>query len=390
MRVVIVGGGFAGVKTALVLANRPGVDVKLISAQSYFEYYAALYRSATGRSSLEVTIPLRDFFEYAKNVEVLQDYIVDLNSREKYLLGETGSRYEYDELVLAMGNITEYFGIKGLKQYSFGIKSIHEALRLKRHLHQQLLSAHSDQNYVVVGAGATGVELSAELASYLKKIHRKHKVEPKYKIDLIEAGPRVLAIMPKSFSKIAQKRLRKLGINVMLNTAVRSETIHQIQLPSGSIESRTVIWTAGVANNPFFKKFPKVFQLGRAGRVIVNDYLGATPNIYVIGDCASTEYSGMAQTAIHNADFVAKNILRTLRGKPKKSYKPKKPIYAVPVGSRWAVVLLGNKYVVGRLGWLLRRLADLHLYLMFLPISKALMVWRYGFVDEEICSVCKV
>lgn len=389
MRVVIVGGGFAGVRTALSLANKKGMEVKLISSQTYFEYHAALYRSATGRSPLEVAIPLRDFFGYAQNIEVLEDVVVGIDVDAKFVTGKGGSRYEYDSLVLAPGNVTEFYGIAGLKDYAYGVKTIHEALRLKRHLHDQLLQAESEKNYVVIGAGATGVELSAELAAYLKKIRNKHKIQKSFTVDLIEAGPRVLPAMPETFSKTVERRLKKLKIKMLFNMHVKSETIDGIQLPRGPLRSHTVVWTAGVINNPFFSRFPGVIRLGKADRVEVNEYLQAASDIFVLGDSAATPYAGMAQTALHDAKFVADNLLRAAKQKPLLAYRPKRPIYAIPVGSRWAAVLWGNTTIIGRFGWVLRRLADLRLYLTFLPFTKALTAWRYGFVDEEVCPVCK-
>lgn len=389
MRVIIVGGGFGGVRAALALANKKNVDVKLISNQSYFEYHAALYRSATGRSPLEVAIPLADFFAYAKNVEVVHDTIMNIDKHAKTVSSVAGSRYEYDALILAMGNVTEFFNIKGLKDYAYGVKTINEALKLKRHLHEQLLNAEQEKNYVVIGAGPTGVELSAELTAYLKKIRRKHKIKHKFTVNLIEAGPRPLATMPEAFSKKINSRLKKLGVEVFYNTAVKAEDVDSIELPTGSLKSHTVVWTAGVINNPFFNKFPEIFTLGKANRVLVDEFLQSAPDLYVIGDSAVTQYSGMAQTALHNANFVAHNIIRQQQGKKKLTYKPKRPIYAIPVGIRWAAVLWGKFELYGRFGWGLRRLADLRLYLIFLPIGKALTTWRYGFVDEEVCPVCR-
>jgi len=389
MKVVIVGGGFGGVRAALLLANKKGISVKLVSRQSYFEYHAALYRSATGRSPLEVAIPLKDFFTYAKNVEVVEDTITNINHQDKFITSQFGSRYEYDYLIMALGSVTEYYGIIGLKKYAFGVKTIHEALRLKRHLHDQLLTAEFDLNYVVIGAGATGVELSAELSEYLKKIRKKHQIKNVFKVDLIEAGPRVLPSMPEAFSEAVERRLKGLGVKLFKNAHIKSETADAIQLPSGPIKSNTAVWTAGVKNNPLFSKFPEIFRLGKLNRVEVDEYLQAAPGVYVIGDSADTEYSGMAQTALHDANFVSKNLRLLIKNKPLIKYQPKKPIYAIPVGSRWAAVLWGSKPLYGRWGWLIRRLADLRLYLTFLPFKKALTTWRYGFVDEEVCSVCK-
>ena len=389
MKVVIVGGGFGGVRMALSLANKKNLSVRLISNQPYFEYHAALYRSATGRSPLEVAILLKEFFGYAKNVEVVEDTVVDIDNKSKHVTGESGSRYEYDTVVFALGSVTQYYGIKGLTKYAYSIKTIQEALKLKRTLHQQLLDDQPEQNYVVVGAGASGVELAAELTSYLKRIRKKHRITKKFRVELVEAGPRAVAAMPESFSTAVEKRLKKLGVKTMYKTAVKAETIDSIQLTKGPLRSHTVIWTAGVANNPFYSQFPKLFATTPAGRVVVDAQLQAAPNIFVIGDSAQTQYSGLAQTALHDASFVGSNLVRSVKGKPPRVYEPKRPVYASPVGPRWAAVLWGRVQINGRLGWLLRRLADLRLYLAFLPPAKALAVWRYGHKDEEICPICK-
>src|SRR5690606_19057172 len=150
--------------------------VTLISDQTYFEYHAALYRSATGRSPLEVAVPLVDFFRGANNVEVVEDKVEDFSVKKREVYGQSGSTWAYDSLVLAPGSVTNYFGIKGLEEYSYGVKSIHQALELKRHMHDTLVAGHEERNYVIIGAGATGVELAGELAAYLKEIRRNHQL----------------------------------------------------------------------------------------------------------------------------------------------------------------------------------------------------------------------
>ncbi len=391
MKVVIVGGGFGGVRTALKLANRKDIEIRLISKQSYFEYHAALYRSATGRSPLEVAIPLRDFFSRTSNVEFVIDEITTLEPDNKLMVGTSGSKYHYDIAVLAIGSVTQYFGIQGLDKYSEGIKTIHEALELKRHLHDDLLAHHKPElNYVIVGAGPSGIELAGELPAYLHKIRRRHKIRAKkFNVDLVEAGHHILPSLPADFTDKIQKRLQRLGINLFLDTAVKSESAHHLKLPRGSIATHTVIWTAGTTNNPFFMNNP-VFKLGHGQKVVVDAQLQATDNVFVIGDGADTKFSGMAQTALYDADFVVDNILRKFRDRPLKDYTPKQPVYAIPVGVRWAAVKWGRLEVYGRIGWILRRAADLRLYLKFLPLRQAFVVWRYGWVPEEFCHQCKV
>lgn len=390
MRVVIVGGGFGGVRSALNLANQPDIDVVLVSKQPYFAYTSALYRSATGRSPREVAISLTDFFAKDRNIEVVEDEIIQLNYHDKLVAGLNQSVYHYDVLIIAVGAVTQYFGIKGLAEFSHSVGTVKEALDLKSALHTDLLSGnHSERNYVVIGGGATGVELSGELISYLRHIRRRHEVKTRFNVDLIEAGANLMPSLPTAFTDKIKQRLKRLGIKVYLNTAVNSETVDEIILPRGEIKSHTVMWTAGVTNNPFFAKYPEVFKLGKGGKVIVDQYLETKPGIYVLGDSASTQYSGMAQTAINDANFVTTNLRQSINHQTRLVYQPKKPIYAIPSGPRWAAVLWGGLSLYGYPGWILRRLADLRLFLTFLPLAKALTAWRAGFTIDETCSICK-
>ena len=387
-KIVIVGAGFGGVHAALQLANKPGFTVKLIDPDTYFEYHAALYRSATGRSPLEVAIPLNNFFEFADNVEVVQDTAISVDEKQQALTGQSGAVYHYEELILALGNVTDFYNIPGLEQYAYKVKGIQPALVLKRHLHEQLMSGEVEHNYAVVGGGATGVELAAELVSYLKHIRKAHGVDGVFNVVLIEASGQVLGNLPKKFARKVESRLRQVGVKVALNTPVESETSEYIKISGKKIASHTVIWTAGVKNNPFFSQ-DDIFNLGKLNRVEVNEHLEAAPHIYVIGDSANTTYSGMAQTALYDSKFVIDNILRMNQNIPPEPYSPKRPTYAIPVGSRWAAVLWGKTEIYGRLGWILRRMADLRLYINFLPFKKALTTWRYGSKFMETCPVCK-
>lgn len=387
-KIVIVGGGFAGVQVAVQLANQIGFSVRLITPLNYFEYHAALYRSATGRSPLEVAIPLREFFTYAKNVEIIQDKIVTLNKDKREVVGESGSRYHYDKLILGIGSVPGYFNIPGVEKFSFGVKTVDQALKLKEHLHSNLHKKNYEHAYVVVGGGPTGVELVAEMTSYLKQIAKNHKVPDNlFKIYLVEAGPKVLGALPNRFTDKVEQRLKRLGIKLYLNTAVKSETKDYISLPGEKIKSHTVIWTAGVQPNPFF--VANKIELDKRGRVVVDEHMQLSPNIYVLGDSAETKYSGMAQTAIHDAKFVVKNLLRETHNKKPLKYKDHTPVFAIPVGHKWAAVLRGKRRYYGLVGWGMRRRTDLELYKQFLPIDKALTTWRYAYDRTEVCPECQ-
>lgn len=391
MRVVIVGGGFGGIQAARRLAGRAGFEVKLISDRSYFEYHAALYRSATGRSPLEVAIPLTDLFTRAANVEVVADKIISIDHEQKILVGDSNSSYPYDVLILAVGVVTQYFGIKGLAEHAYGIKTVHEALRLKRHLHEELAGKPAGTtNYVVVGGGPTGVELAGELVTYLNRIRRRHGLASRlYRVIIVEAADRLMGTLPAGFAKRVARRLRQLGVELRLGIGVEGESASTLQVPGPDIATHSVVWTAGTANNPLFGSHKNLFAFGKGGRVTVNRYLEGAPAVYVIGDSADTKFSGMAQTALHDASFVVANLVRQQDHRRRLAYRAKQPIYAIPVGHNWAAAQWGPFQFYGRTGWLLRRLADWRLFMRFLPFTKAWTAWRHGHVITETCPECQ-
>jgi NADH dehydrogenase len=170
-----------------------------------------------------------------------------------------------------MGSVANYFGIQGLEEYSFGVKSFEQIKRFKKHLHDQLVSeGRPDLNYVIVGAGPTGIELAGALPDYLHKIMKKHGVHgQKPQITLIEAAARLLPRSPEKVSKAVEKRLQKLGITLKVNQKVEGLSADNLMVNGEPIHSHTVVWTAGTANHPFFKE--NNFGLTERGKVIVDD-----------------------------------------------------------------------------------------------------------------------
>lgn len=386
MNITIVGGGFAGVKAALELSKDHSVRVTLISNKPDFQYYPALYSTATGHSHLESWVPLSTIFKGIKNVAIELDTITSIDPAAKEVKGKSGKTYSYERCILALGVVTTYFGIEGLETYSFGIKSQEEIERLKRHLYTDIAKRRSmDKHYVVIGAGPTGVELSAALGSYIGRLCEHYGLEHKNvpQVDLLEAAPRILPRMSEKTSDIVLKRLQKLGVTIHTNQAVESATAEHIMVGGKPIKSRTVIWTAGVTNNPFYKENNSVFELEKNGRVKVDEYMIAAPDIYVIGDNASTPYTGLAQTALHDALFVAKNIKREINGQDPKKYKAVKPPVVVPVGENWAILEWHGIRISGWLGSILRRIADFIGYNDMLPLGQALGVWHASMVMED-------
>ncbi|HVQ44129.1 MAG TPA: NAD(P)/FAD-dependent oxidoreductase [Candidatus Saccharimonadia bacterium] len=389
-KILIVGGGFGGVRTAVRLSRQRGLDVTLISNLATFAYYPQFYHSATGGSRSEAALPLTDVLA-GTGVRLVQDVIVKIDPEACTITSIDGkTSYPYDELIMALGCVTNYFGIKGLSEFSYGIKSIDEAERFKAHLHEQLLAGPGpDLNYVVVGAGPTGVELAASLGAYLDRITALHGLEPRdYHIELVEAAPRILPRSSEAVSRRVHRRLAKLGVEVITGAAVKAETAQELQLEGKSIATRTVVWTAGTSVNPFYYANGAHFQLAKGGRVMVSDHLEAKNHVYVIGDNAATQYSGMAQTAIRDADFVAADIARAHAGRRRPAYKPFLPVSVIPVGEYWAVAEWGRLRLYGLPGYILRRAADLIGYADIERWPQAIRVWLQDGQHDDNCQIC--
>lgn len=386
-KVLILGGGFGGIKAALELEADPSFEVTLLSDQDSFRYYPTLYHAVIGGSPLASAIPLSEIFE-GKQVIVIKDAAKKLDRDSKTIVAASGKSYTYDALVVALGMVTNFFGIKGLKHYAYGIKTLEEAKRLHDHLHQQLLQDDKNEiHYVVIGGGSTGVELAGVLPSYIKHVMKCHGLPAKkYHVDLVDAAPRLIPHMSKLYSKAVARRLRSLGVRLYLGQAVEAAMADHLRLNGHDIKSHTIVWTAGVTSHPFLED--NDFRLGHSDKVLVNKFLQAEENIYVIGDNAETPYSGMAQTALHDATYVANNLKQLARGKKPKAYKPKRPVYVTPVGPNWAAVQWGGVHIYGWLGWWLRRAADFIGYHDVEPWWQATEHWLEAVRSQETCPVC--
>lgn len=385
MKIVVVGGGFGGVKAALELAKDLKNQILLISDKPDFQYYPALFSTATGHSHLQSWVPLGQIFGAVPNVEVRLDTVTKINPELHELTGQSGGRYSYDKCILALGSVTTFFGIQGLDTFAYGIKSADEIKRLKRHLYTEIAREHKlDKHYVVIGAGPTGTELAAALGTYLEHLRqhyglKKHAI----KIDLIEAAPRVLPHMSESSSRRVLERLKSMGVDVQTGRRVEREDKTALLVDGQPIHTQTVIWTSGVANNPFFKDNERHFKLAPNGRVLVDKHLRVNKDLYVIGDNVVTKYCGLAQTALHDARYVAKDIRRREHGVKTKAYKAVRPAVVVPVGQDWAVFEWRWIKFGGRLGAWVRRMADWTGYHDILPFGQALGIWRAENVVED-------
>ena len=263
-KVLILGGGFGGIKAALELAGHPSFAVTLLSDQENFRYYPMLYRTATGGKQMASQIPLSEIFA-GKDLQLAKDSALSLDRLAQKVGTGSGKTYNYDVLIVALGVVTNFFGIKGLSEYAYGIKTQEESRRFRNHLHKLLIEKQKpDIDYVVIGGGPTGVELAGALPGYIRHIMLRHNLEVRpIHVDLVEAQARLVPRMPVRYSKAIAKRLRKLGVSLHLNEKVLAETADELKVTGHSITSHSVVWTAGVTDHLFLKdnKTPNIPRL---------------------------------------------------------------------------------------------------------------------------------
>lgn len=382
MNVVVVGGGFAGVKAAIELSKRQVGRVTLISDEKYFLHHATLYATATGKDLAESVIPLKTIFAEYPNVTVVHDKMTSIDPERRLIITDK-KQYHYDKAILALGSVTTYFGIKGMAEHCFGIKSLDEIKKFQGHMHNEIVQEKLDKEFVVIGAGPTGVELAGALCEYVRSLIRVHGLKhSKARVTLVEAAPRIVPRMSETAAKLVTKRLKQMGIRVLTNHKVEALDDDSILVDGKKISTATAIWTSGVVNNPFFPAHADVFHLAPNGRVNVSPFLEAIPNVYVIGDNNTVKYSGQAWPALAQAKYVAKHLSRVATKRPTFAFQPRSAITGLPVGDGWGYVEWMGIYAAGRTGAFLRRWMELYGYQQLVPRKVAKEIWHAHNIPE--------
>lgn len=387
-RVLILGGGFAGVKCALELQkkNIPNLHIRIVSNRDNFEYHGALYRLVAGRSPLEVCLPLRNILDTTK-VDIINDTIVSIDKKNRVAVGESGSSYHHDILVVALGAETDYCSIPGLEEHAWTMKTIRDALALKNHIHHTL-NACQDQiepsegtmRFAVIGAGPTGVEMAGELAFYVRNQAKRCNLNAdQVAIELIERADRIVPQLSAPLARRITRRLENIGVNVHVGCSVKEVRAQSIHCSDGTtIHTDTTIWTAGVKAHHLVDTLDA--DQDAQGRIRVDEHLRVPgwDHVYVAGDVAHTPFSGMAQTAINDGRYIANCIAQENSDHHivLPLYHAGEPIWAIPVGPRWAGVQWGKARFYGYMGWTLRRLVDWVVFINFLNFSKAIAAFR--------------
>lgn len=334
MKLVIIGGGFAGLQLARKLNNQPGFDITLIDQFNYHQFQPLFYQVATaGLDASNISFPLRKVFQNSKNVHIRLSYVQEILPDENKIITDCCD-IEYDVLVIATGADTNFFGNQKMLEHAFPMKSTTEALQIRHRLLQNFEDALITTNEkererllttVIVGGGPTGVELAGAVAEMKRYVLPKEYPEldfSKMTIYLLEGGPKTLGVMSEKSAAQSRKYLEDLGVTVMVNTIVKDYDGDNVVLnTSESINSATVIWAAGVKGNVPAGINPEM--VARGNRIKVDRYnrMEGTGNIYAIGDVSYMEtpkypnsHPQVAPVAMQQAKLLAKN-LKSIAGK---------------------------------------------------------------------------
>lgn len=400
-RVVILGGGFGGLYAAKTLRRAP-VEVTLVDRRNFHLFQPLLYQVATGALSPgEIAEPLRAVLRDQKNARVLLGDAIDLDAVNRSLVLADGE-VPYDTLIVATGARNTFFGHDGWQKIAPGLKSIEDATAIRHNLFYAFEEAERELDperrrawltFVIVGAGPTGVELAGALAEIAHDTlrHDFRSIRPEEsRIMLLDGSPHVLSAYPVSLSLEAEKSLIKLGVRPRNGVRVTSIDAHGVTLetPSGQdrIETRTVLWAAGVAPSDFGKVLAERAgaALDKQGQVVVDSQLNIAnhPELFVIGDLAYVEQKGkalpgVAPVAIQQGHYAARAVMDRLRNRSIKPFRYFNKGSLAVIGRRAGVADFGKLRFHGATAWFLW----LFVHLMYLVQfrNRVIVFIRWGF-----------
>jgi NADH:ubiquinone reductase (H+-translocating) len=403
-RVLILGGGFSGLNAAQKLKHAP-VEVTLIDRRNFHLFQPLLYQVATGSLSPgEIAAPLRGILSRQKNTQVLMGEAVDIDPDAKRVILRDGAAFEYDSLIVATGSKTSYYGNEGWRDWAPSLKTVEEATVIRHKIlsafeHAERAGSEAEARawltFVIVGAGATGLELAGALAEIANETlrHDFRRINPtEARIIIVEGGDRVLTAYPPDLSAKAQKLVEKLGVEVRKGVMVTDVDETGVTYKQGNVvgkfAAKTVLWAGGVVVTAFGRKLAERThaETDKTGRIKVNPDLTVPnyPDIFVTGDLATVKgkdgkpLPGVAQVAIQGGAYVAGAIRKRLEGK--KDIAPfhyfDKGDMAV-IGRASAVANIFGLHVSGLPAWLIW----LFIHLMYIVEfqSRVLVFIQWGF-----------
>jgi NADH:ubiquinone reductase (H+-translocating) len=397
--VVILGGGFGGLNAARELARAP-VRVTLIDRRNHHLFQPLLYQVATAAlNPSDIAVPIRRILRRQQNVEVLLAEALSVDLSAKVVTLDEGS-VSYDYLIVATGARHSYFGHDEWARFAPGLKSVGDALEIRRRVLSAFELAEREQDperrdawltFVVVGAGPTGVELSGalcEIAQHALAMDFRRINPAQARVILLEGSDRVLPPYLPELSEKARQQLSRVGVDVRTGQRVTSIDADGVSIGNEHIAARTVLWAAGVGGSGFGRALG--VPLDRAGRVVVKPELSIAdhPTVYVVGDLACLVQDGVqipavAPAATQEARHAARNVMRAIRGEPALPFRYKSKGSLATIGRSAAVADLGKIKLSGPLAWL----AWLILHVLFLVGFRNRFIvvfqWAWSFISYD-------
>lgn len=402
-KIVIIGGGFAGLQLVKQLENMP-YRVVLIDKYNYHTFQPLLYQIASaGLTGESIAYPLRRKIGKYSNVIFRMAEVTEVDRLNKQVITTVGN-FDYDYLVIAAGATTNFYGNKNLEKYSLTLKSIPEALHMRSVILQQFENAvlqrenfdnQKELNFIIVGGGPTGVELAGALAEIKKNVLPTDYRElnaTKMEVHLIEGGSRLLAGMSEKSSHLAKKYLEQLGVTVWLNALVSDFSGTELILKDGrTINSPEIIWTAGV-KGATIPGFP-ADSITKGNRYLVDGFnlIKGNEHIFAIGDIALMEsdaafpngHPGVAQVAMQQADNLIYNFKQLHRSKPFRAFKYKNKGNMATVGRHRAVVDLPFYSFGGYFAWYIWMFIHLMSLVGFRNRFMVFINWMWNYITYD-------
>lgn len=400
-RVVIIGGGFGGLNAAMRLA-REKVSVVVVDRKNHHTFQPLLYQVATaGLSPGEIAAPIRAVLGKFPNVSVMLAEVTGFDLARRVVITSTGIEIDYDYLIVAAGATHSYFGHDEWATLAPGLKTLEDALEIRRRvllafelaeLESIAAGAHPPLNFVVIGAGPTGVELAGALAEISRRTLATdfRAIDPRRaRVVLIEGLPRVLPTYPEDLSASALGQLEKLGVEVRLNTRVTGVEPGKVHLGDTVLPAAVTLWAAGVASSPLGKMLGPT---DKHGRVAVEPDLSVSSqkNVFVIGDMACAigddgkPLPGVAPVAIQQGNYVGKTILRDLRCQQRQPFHYLNKGTLATIGRAAAVAdLPGHLHFSGFIAWFLWIFVHI-LYLVGFRSRLLVMIeWAWAYLTYQ-------
>jgi NADH dehydrogenase len=398
-RVVIVGAGFGGLSAAKNLAKAP-FDVTIVDQHNYHLFQPLLYQVATASlSPADIASPIRGILRHDDNVKVILAKVSGVDAARREVLAE-GRRIPFDHLIIATGAEHAYFG-NDWAAFAPGLKTIDDATYIRRRILLAFERAETEPdaderrrllNFVVVGGGPTGVEMAGAIAELAKRALAMdfHAIDPRSaRVILVEAAPRLLTPFDPPLSEVARRSLEQLGVEVRLGAGVTECDGSGVSIGSERIESRTIIWAAGV------KASPAAEWLGaehdRAGRVKVAADLSVPrhPDIFVIGDAAlvldadGKPVPGVAPVAKQQGQYVAKLLIARSRAQTLPPFHYRDFGTLATIGRKRAVVQMGRLKLTGFLAWIIWSVAHIYFLIGFRNRAIVAMNWAWSYLTFQ-------